>query len=268
MQRSMSSIVSTPRHKWLNIVLDLNGILCHCVERSTARRQRYSNDVAMNEFSSTVPTLIGPKGVYVRPRLREFLAAISDIAAHVIIWSSMKRSTVEAIAGFLFKDLTPPFDILGQDSCTKIETTPNNFLTGLNSSKEIFLKVLSERLFWSASKSMSIDRDNTLLIDDSPEKSVCNENGNAIFLDPWTRHVENDDFLMEGLAPWLRHLHLSCEPGHLREYVERNRIGCSPLSPDDALLKYIIRGMTISAKNMGIHYELPGIGGVIRPPHV
>ncbi len=138
--RSFSLIGSMPRRKWLNIVLDLNGILCHCVERSAARRQRYTNDVSLHEFSSTVPTLIGPKGVYTRPRLREFLAAISDITSHVVIWSSMKRSTVEAVAAFLFQDFRKPFEILGQDSCTKIETSPSNFLTCLNSSKKFFLK--------------------------------------------------------------------------------------------------------------------------------
>ncbi len=113
---------------------------------------------------------------------------------------------------------------------------------------------------------MPFDKDNTLLIDDSPEKSVCNENGNAIFLDSWTRHVEHDDFLMEVLLPWLRRLHLACGPGQLREFVDRNRIGCSPLAVDDPLLKYIIRGMTSSAKNLGFSYELRGVGGVVRPP--
>ena len=44
----------------------------------------------------------------------------------------------------------------------------------------IFMKVLSEQLFHESSP---FTKENTLVIDDSREKSVCNERGNAIFFE-------------------------------------------------------------------------------------
>lgn len=269
MPRSVPSVVSPPRRrKWLNLVLDLNGILCQCVDKYHLPRNFPVNDVRENIFSSTVPTVIGPKGVFTRPGLREFLAEVSDVVDRVVIWSSMKRSTVELIASFLFTDIRAPFDILGQDSCTRIQTSPygiRRFLTGIGNSKDIFLKVLAERLFSNPTGSILFTEDNTLLVDDSPEKSVCNHNGNAIFLETWTRQQRHDEFLMGSLAPWLRNLHLNCAPGSLREFVDHNRIGCPPLPASDPLLRHIISGMRESSASLGFRYELPGIGLVIDP---
>ena len=62
----------------------------------------------------------------------------------------------------------------------------------------IFMKVLSEQLFHESSP---FTKENTLLIDDSREKSVCSEFGNAIFLKPWTHEDENDNVLLGRLLP-------------------------------------------------------------------
>ena len=42
----------------------------------------------------------------------------------------------------------------------------------------------------------------------------------------------------------------------LREYVNKNRIGSPPLAADDPLLLHMMRGMTLSAKNVGVHYNV------------
>jgi hypothetical protein len=60
--------------------------------------------------------------------LFEFLIAISKFAAYVIIWILMKRSTIEEIVDYLFCGLPRPFEILGQNSCEKIETSPSHYL--------------------------------------------------------------------------------------------------------------------------------------------
>ena len=86
----------------------------------------------------------------------------------------------------------------------------------------IFRKVLSEQLFH---KSSPFTEENTLLIDDLQEKSVCNESGNAIFLKPWTHEDQNDNVLLERLLPWLESLHNGCPAGQLWQYVNANRIG-------------------------------------------
>jgi hypothetical protein len=97
-------------------------------------------------YSSTVPTIVGPKVVFTRPGLLEFLTEISKFAARIFIWSSMKRSTVDKIVDYLFRGLPLPFDILRQDSCQKIETSRGKYTTVIGGSKEIFLKNLSEAL--------------------------------------------------------------------------------------------------------------------------
>jgi hypothetical protein len=80
------SIVSIdPKLKWLNIVLDINGILCHCMEKKATNRMPFVNSVQQRIHSSTVPTIVGPKAVFMRPGLHEFLTAISKFAIQVII---------------------------------------------------------------------------------------------------------------------------------------------------------------------------------------
>ena len=98
----------------------------------------------------------------------------------------------------------------------------------------IFMKVLSQQLFHESSP---FTKENSLLIDDSRKKSVCNESGNAIFLKPWTHEDQNDNVLLGRLLPWLESLHNGCPTGQLREYVNANRIGLGPPTRDDDLVQ-------------------------------
>ena len=177
------SIGCKPPSKWLNIVLDLSGVLCQCVERSSARRHRRTLCEDQHVYSLQIPTLVGPKGVYCHPRVREFLRFISGFAAWVVVWSSMKRSTVELIARFLFHDLPSPFAILGQNECVNIDIGDGQFVFNFNENKLIFLKIMPQQLFKDSATLSPFTNDNTILIDDSSEKSVYNESGNVIFLE-------------------------------------------------------------------------------------
>ena len=84
------------------------------------------------------------------------------------------------------------------------------YLTMIGRSKEIFLKVLSEKLFIG---STCIDSPNTILIDDSPEKYICNDSRNCLFLETWNLLDASDDFLLHSLAPWLLNVHKNCSRG-------------------------------------------------------
>jgi hypothetical protein len=137
------------------------------------------------------------EGSFTRPSLHEFLTAISKFAARVIIWSSMKRSTVEEIVHYLFRGLPQPFEVLGQDSCRKIEVYRGRYLKVIGGSKEIFLKSLSEALFVGSTQ---LDKENSIIIDDSPEKCVCNDRGNCLFLETWSPLGVADDFLVRTLG--------------------------------------------------------------------
>jgi hypothetical protein len=216
--KGVSSVVSTSPTKWLNIVLNINGILCYCIEKAATRGMLFVNDVKQEIHSPMVPTIVGPKAVFMHPGLHEFFTEISEFVPHVLIWSSMKRSTVEKIVQYLFCGLPLPFDILGQDSCRRIETSRGKYLTMIGGLKEIFLKVLLEKLFIGSTR---MDSQNTILIDDSPEKCVCNDSGNCLFLETWNPLDATDDFLLCTLCLWLLSLYKNCGRGQLRDFVNR-----------------------------------------------
>ena len=202
-------------------------------------------------YSSEIPAVVGPKCVYCRPRMQEFLKCVSDFAACIVVWSSIKRTTVSSIADYLFHGLPPPFAILGQDHCQTIDIGEGKCVLRGIDRKLIFLKIMPNQLFNSPTESWPFANDNTLLIDDSPEKSVCNESGNAIFLESWSHQRLDFNFLMDTLVPWLISLSSNCKSGQFRKYVDKNRIGVPLMSADDPLLLHLMQGMPISAKMSG-----------------
>ena len=129
------------------------------------------------------------------------------------------------------------------------------------SQASIFMKVLLEQLFHESSP---FTKENTLLIDDSREKSVCNEFGNAIFLKPWTHEDQNDNVLLGRLLPWLKSLHNGCPAEQLWEYVNANRIGLGPPTRDDDLVQQMMAVMRECAKERGARYEIPWLNVVVE----
>jgi hypothetical protein len=174
----------------------------------------------------------------------------------------MKRSTVDKIVDYLFRSLPLPFDILGQDSCRKIETSRGKYLTTIDGSKEIFLKNLSEALFVG---STFLGQENTILIDDSLEKCVCNDRGNCLFLKTWTPLDSTEDFFIRTRAPWLPRLHGNCSRGKLRDFVNSNRTGIPPLAANSKELLHIANGMALSSKNVHANYKVLGVPGFVIP---
>ena len=259
MPRDIPPVEPAPRPKWLNIVFDLNGVLCQTVFKSTVEKMK-SYKVQDHVLYHRYPTIIGPKAVFARPNVGEFLREVSNIANRVVVWTSMMRRNAEPIAAHLFYGCKQPYEILGQENCTRIEVSKRKFFN-LNG-KDHCLKVLSESLF-SNPTGTPFTVNNTLLIDDSPSKSVCNENGNAVFLDTWSHAQRRDDVLMGELLSWLRRLHSQSLNGDMRRYVEDNRIGMNPLSSSDSTMKKIVEAMRESGKVMGACYKLLGIGLVL-----
>ena len=205
------SIVPRQRRKWLNIVLDVNGVLGQCIPKFELGRVRRVHEMRDNIFSHETPTIVGGKAVYACQNLRESLKHLSNIAVRIVVWTSMVRSNADLVASYLFTGNPKPYRILAQDQCKMIVFPPGRFSRPVQPG--IFMKVLSEQLFHESSP---FTKENTLLIDDSREKSVCNESGHAIFLKPWTHEDENDNVLLGRLLPWLESLHNGCPAGQLR----------------------------------------------------
>ena len=156
--------------------------------------------------------------------MREFLKCVSDFAARIVVWSSMKKTIVSSIVNYLFHGLPPPFAILGQDHYQTIDVGEGKCVLRGNDRKLIFLKIMPNQLFNSLAESWPFTNDNTLLIVDSPEKSVCNESGNAIFLESWSRQRLDFNFLMDTLTPWLISLSSKCKSGQFRKYIDENQM--------------------------------------------
>jgi hypothetical protein len=65
--------------KWLNVVLDLNGILCACQEE-WLMLSGTPYVVGNLSHSTNVLYLIGKKAIYVRPFCRRFLRELGNVA--------------------------------------------------------------------------------------------------------------------------------------------------------------------------------------------
>jgi hypothetical protein len=177
--------------KWLNVVLDLNGILCICLkERLMPRRQTYV--VGKKPHSSTVPFFVGPKAVYVRLSCKRFLIELGNVA-NITIWSSMRISTIKSIYDLLFEDLpVKPVNILDQKSYDRIRVQDDwekvSYMKVKGTKKNLFLKTIQKHLFHSFGGRYSAE--NTIVVDDNLVKHVLNPSKNVILPKSWILQAE------------------------------------------------------------------------------
>ena len=237
----------------------MNGVLGQCIPKFELGRVRRVHQMRDNILSHETPTIVGGKAVYARQNLREFLRHLLNIVVRIVVWTSMVRSNADLVASYLFTGNPKPYRILAQDQCNMI-VFPLGRLSRPGQ-PGIFMKVLSKQLFH---KSSPFTKENTLLIDDSREKSLCNESGNAIFLKPWTHDDENNNVLLERLLPWLESLHNGYPAGQLQQYVNANRIGLGPPTRDDDLVQQMMAVMRECARERGARYEIPWLNVVVE----
>ncbi len=142
------AFLSSAVGRWLNVILDLNGILCVCLDRRHMAKDQVYNDISQ-PHSSVLPAVVGPKAVYVRPHCLDFLRELS-LVAYVSVWSSMATTTTKLICEYLFRGLQPPLHIMGQDSCDVIKyrgvRNKLSILKVKGTNKDLFLKPL-DKLF-------------------------------------------------------------------------------------------------------------------------
>jgi hypothetical protein len=103
----------------LNVVLDLNGILCVCQEkRLMPRAQAYVD--GSRPHSNTVPYLVGPKTIFICMSWQRFFRELGNVA-NITKWSSMRVTTAKSLCDIFFKNLPQkPINIQGQKSCDGI----------------------------------------------------------------------------------------------------------------------------------------------------
>ena len=161
-------------------MLDLNGILCACAPAWKSREFR-NTDFCVH--SATMPTEVGKKFVWVRPRCFDFLSELSTFAT-ITVWSSMLESTTRDICSYLFgPSLINPHRILGQKDCDRVllHKVGNRmiYMKEVGIQKDIFLKTLMNHLFNSSDGHYTPT--DTLVIDDSLIKHMLNLLENVFF---------------------------------------------------------------------------------------
>jgi hypothetical protein len=238
----VAAIESANVQRWLNVILDLNGVLCSCVQKNTVTRRGPQQKLYYVEgflHSATIPTCVGPKAIYVRPGVANFIRRVTGFA-DITVWSSMMQSTATEVVKYLFHNNVQPVAVYGQESCDTIQVNEGEELKYPKSYKSIFLKTMSTHLFLG--EASRYKKMNTILIDDSPEKSILNDTGNAIFLKSWKHTVRNsasDGFLTTDLGPWLERLHKEGR-GEVPGFVNSNRLGVNLLVPGDVLYDLVM----------------------------
>ncbi|KAL3838991.1 hypothetical protein ACJIZ3_023582 [Penstemon smallii] len=174
------------------LVLDLNGLLMDIipVPRSDVTIQSsYKSDAVLKN-----------KHIYLRPHVNEFMKFCIE-NFDVGIWTSRMRHNLEPIIDFFFGHHKEDFKfIFDQEWCTITDYTVCESLgviplkkNEIGKKKAVKLKNL--QMVWDKFKD-DYDDNNTLLIDDSPVKALCNPAHTAIFPETFSiSKLETDDSL-------------------------------------------------------------------------
>ena len=79
-----------------------------------------------------------------------------------------------------------------------------------------------------------------------------------IFLESWSLHQPDNNYLLNNLTLRLNCMNLYCMQGQFKKYVNPTRIDCPLLVTNDPLLLHMMHGM-LFAKNVSVHYNVIGV---------
>lgn len=205
------------RRRRLLLVLDLNGLLLDSFGRGDDRP----------------PALLGPvvkaggKWIYERPGAQEFLRFCFS-RFEVGVWSCAREENVHNyVAAVLPEDLQHRLlFVWGQSRCTDTgRRVPRREGEG-GAFKPLFLKELA--VLWAAFPQYGMT--NTIMLDDTPYKSLRNPTFTAVFPKPYSARAARDDgWLLREAVPWLRALSVSSDT--VQSFVIRNPLGEPAIAP-------------------------------------
>ncbi|KAH0687186.1 hypothetical protein KY284_017739 [Solanum tuberosum] len=207
------------------LVLDLNGLLADIVPLQHVPR------------GFKVDIIVSGKAVFKRPFHDDFLQFCFE-KFNVGVWSSRIRKNVELFLDFLLGNAKEKLLFCWDQS----HCTDTGFpVVGKKRSKPIILKKLKKLwekfepdLPWERGE---YDESNTLLLDDSPHKALCNPPNTAVFPNTYLYTDEKDDSLgPEGdLRLYLEGLSMA---ENVQMYVESNPFGQRPITEKNASWRY------------------------------
>lgn len=227
------------------LVLDLNGLLADIVLLQNV------------PYDFKVDTIVSGKAVFKRPFHDDFLQFCFE-KFNVGVWSSRIRKNVELVLDFLFGNAKDKLLFCWDQS----HCTDTGFpVVGKRRSKPIILKKLKKLwekfepdLPWERGE---YDESNTLLLDDSPHKALCNPPNTAVFPNTYLYTDEKDDSLgPEGdLRLYLEGLSMA---ENVQKYVESNPFGQRPITEKNVSWRYycnVIEAATCNPEHRAIRFS-------------
>ncbi|XP_024026493.1 uncharacterized protein LOC21406077 [Morus notabilis] len=184
------------------LILDMNGILVHIVRcYITSHFAQFDK-----EFKD--------KKVYKRPHCDEFLEFCLQ-KFDVAIWSSRTKNNLQMVVD-MFHDLqTKLIFCWSQEECKNISRI----------GKPVFIKQLAK--VWE--KYAQYNETNTLLVDDSPYKAICNPANTGIF--PLSCDCARFDDNSLGLGGDIQmYLDRLAMTNNVQEFVKKNPFGKLPIT--------------------------------------
>ncbi|KAI3885449.1 hypothetical protein MKX03_036341 [Papaver bracteatum] len=177
----------------------------------------------LNGLLADLSNHLGKKTRTKRPYCDEFLKFCFE-RFHVGVWSSRKKSNVINVVNFLMGDMKENLLFCWDVS----HCTETGFRVLGDWYKPLVLKELKKlwnkhepNLPWQKGV---FNESNTLLLDDSPYKALCNPMYTAIFPSSYTREVLNDNSLGPGGDLWV-YLEGLVLAGNVQQYVEQHPFG-------------------------------------------
>ncbi|KAG6584401.1 hypothetical protein SDJN03_20333, partial [Cucurbita argyrosperma subsp. sororia] len=201
------------------LVLDVNGLL--------------ADFICYVPYGYKPDLVIGQKAVFKRPFCDDFIKFCFE-RFEVGVWSSRTRRNVDMAIDFLMGDFRQKLLFCwDQSHCT--DTT---FSTVENKHKPLVLKQIKK--LWKYLKPREFNASNTLLLDDSPHKALCNPANTAIF--PVTYRFRDTDDTSLGPGGDLRvYLEGLSMAENVQKYVEQNPFGQRPITEKNPSWKFYRR---------------------------
>ncbi|KAJ6371439.1 hypothetical protein OIU77_001866 [Salix suchowensis] len=199
------------------LILDVNGLLADIVSYVSVGYQ--------------ANIVVSGKSVFKRPFCDDFLSFCFQ-KFDVGVWSSRTKRNVNPLIDFIFGDSRQKLLFCWDQS----HCTDTGFTTVENTSRPLFLKELKK--IWEYLESTlhlnkgEYDESNTLLLDDSPYKALCNPAHTAIFPQSYGyRDVADSSLGPEGdLRLYLEQL---AEAQNVQEHVAQHPFGQRAITESD-----------------------------------
>ncbi|KAJ6678133.1 NUCLEAR LIM INTERACTOR-INTERACTING FACTOR-RELATED [Salix viminalis] len=214
------------------LILDVNGLLADIV-----------SNVSVGYQANLV---VSGKSVFKRPFCDDFLRFCFQ-KFDVGVWSSRTKRNLNPLIDFLFGDSRHKLLFCWDQS----HCTDTGFTTVENTSKPMFLKELKK--IWEYLESTphlnkgEYDESNTLLLDDSPYKALCNPVHTAIFPQSY-RYRDGADSSLGPDGDFRLYLERLAEAQNVQQYISQHPFGQRTITESNPSWRFYTRILQVLAR--------------------